>query len=425
MIPTTASAEPTPVLENTAGSPNATWNHDGTAIYAWNWVAGRVQRVDLASQTATDLKVVPTGQEVVSLAASPNGDELLLSRGQYGGHKDLWAVPLEIESGLPSGDPVRLTNPVTDDRHAAYAADGRNVVYGARNIERHLWSFPLDGATGQLADAQRRQLTSAAPRNYYPAVSADGAQLAWTAHPSVQGFLYRATIDSMETEKITGLWGRGNREIGASFAPDGERIVYASPRDGSYELWRADCVLCLPLALTRTESPARDSLPTWSPVGENVVFMSTRAGSWDLWGVALERGAEPQQLTSQRGAETYPVWSPDGRRVAFRSQQPEGTDIWQYDIESASTTPLVQAPGEEAWGSWHPSGRSFYFSSNRTGAFEIWMSDGANEPVQVTRLETLTRGLPEAGLYTKFAVTADALILPLEDRRGEVWLLER
>jgi len=427
VIRATRGATPFPLLGGTTGSAHATWSARDDALYIWNWVAGDVQYVPIDKRPPHLLGLVPTGQEVVSLDVSPAGDELLLSRGQYGGNKDIWSVPLDPETGDPAGEPVRLTHPFTDDRHAAFSPDGGRVAFTARVVERHLWKVPLDDGTGLLRGPAGEPFTWAAPLNYYPSVSNDGSKVTWTAHPSVAGLLFATDTDfgAAVPQKVTSNWGNGDREIGGSFAPDGERLVYSRAVGDRYVLWSSDCVQCVALRMTENEPNVRDSHPTWSPADDAIAFMSTRSGGWDIWTVGLESGAEPIRLTGLDGAELHPSWHPDGRRIAFTSQQADGTDIWEVDLASGEPAPLVQAPGQEAWGMWHPDGVRFYYTSNQNGAFNVWMLAPGSEPVQVTAYDGLARGLPEKDLYTKFAVSRDHLILPVETRAGEIWVMQR
>jgi Tol biopolymer transport system component len=74
---------------------------------------------------------------------------------------------------------------------------------------------------------------------------------------------------------------------------------------------------------------------------------------------------------------------------------------------------------------WSPDGKWIYFSSNRSGEFNIWkMPAAGGEPEQVTHYEGSGSSLPETALFTKFAVTATRLIVPLESREGGIYVLE-
>jgi hypothetical protein len=54
----------------------------------------------------------------------------------------------------------------------------------------------------------------------------------------------------------------------------------------------------------------------------------------------------------------------------------------------------------------------------------VWVqSILGGEPERVTNYEGLSFGLPEEALYTKFAVSSTSLVVPLEERRGNIYVL--
>jgi TolB protein len=60
-----------------------------------------------------------------------------------------------------------------------------------------------------------------------------------------------------------------------------------------------------------------DGWPAWSPDGQRLVFASERAGSSDLWIVDAD-GSNLEQLTRDPDRdERQPWWSPDGTRIAY------------------------------------------------------------------------------------------------------------
>ena len=86
---------------------------------------------------------------------------------------------------------------------------------------------------------------------------------------------------------------------------------------------------------------------------------------------------------------------------------------------------FIEHPAEEGWSSWSPDGSLFYFVSDRSGVFNIWVkpSEGGIER-QITNFTGLSNGLSESVLYTKFAVSNKKLIIPIEDRKGDIYILE-
>ena len=423
-----ATADPLSIVRDTSGHPHPVWSHDGRFIYFWNRTQADVQITDLEGNRTTSLSLVPTGEEVAGLATSPDGTFLIVSRGPYGGNKDLWKVPLDPTRGLATGIGVRLTQPVNDDVDPALSPDGTRLAFASRRISRHLWGWQLDSETGRT-NGIATQLTGAAELNYYPAVSPDGKMLVWTAHRTNQGLLHLLRLEGPPREvKATTAWGTETREIGGTFSPDGTGLLFTSTEEGDYELWQVDCLEdCVPVSVTNSEHPDRDVLPAWSPRGDSVAYYSNRSGNWDVWLRSLANGAPSRPLTKSIHHEMYPVWSPEGNRIAYWTNENDaGGDIWVMDANGANAHAVAAGSAEEGWGVWSPDGRWFYFTSDRSGAFNVWVQDerGKEEPRQVTRYNDLAFGLPEAAIFTKFAVTNELLIVPVEERSGGLWILE-
>ena len=422
--------DPELLVEDTAGSPRPVWSHDGAYVYYWNRSEADVFMIPEAGGQGIPLGLVPTGQEAAGLATAVDGSFLVMSVGPYGGNKDMWKVALEA-GGLPAGDPVRMTWPTTDDIEPALSPNGRSLAYAARRVVRHLWAYQYDPANGRLT-GDERQLTTAADSNYYPSVSADGMALVWTAHrTSDQGQLFTMRLDDAIENKATTVWERQVREIGGTFSPTGTEFLFTSTKRGSYELWRAACPTptdCVPTPLTETEHPTRDVMPSWAPDGSEVVFYSNAAGTWDIWAMTLGNGRTPRRLTDDISFEMYPSFSPTGTQVAYWTNRDDGGgDIWVVDAKNgAQPRWFAGSDAQEGWSAWAPDERWFFYASDQSGSFNIWArpTRGDGEAFQVTDFDALNHGLPDAAIYTKFAVTRDQLIIPVEHRSGGLWLLE-
>jgi serine/threonine protein kinase/Tol biopolymer transport system component len=419
-----AGGEPRLLAAGTSATPHTVWSPDASQIVFWSRTQGDLLSMRLADGVTAPLGLIAAGEEVAGLSWSFDGRWLLFSRGSFGGNKDLWRVAVDPQTAKPLGEPVRLTLSSTDDVQCRISADGTKIAFTAQQVERHLWSFPQDSRTGLLRGEAER-ITRAGERNYYPAVSLDGQTLIWTSQNAGQGMLYYRTLGDGQERKLTAERGRGIREVGASFAPDGVQIAYSSTVGGSYQLWRMPSLDSVALQLTRTQQPVRDTQTAWSPDGQRIAFYSTRSGNWDIWTIAPSGSDEPRQLTNWESNEVYPSWSPDSSRLAFVSDHEGNPDIWILDLNTNQLKAAVQNPAEEGPAVWSPDGKWIYFSSNRSGEFNIWkMPAAGGEPEQVTHYEGSGSSLPETALFTKFAVTATRLIVPLESREGGIYVLE-
>lgn len=127
-------------------------------------------------------------------------------------------------------------------------------------------------------------------------------------------------------------------DLHPAFAPQGDAIVFASDRSGSFELYvRALEGAATEVALT---SDGQDSVqPAWSPDGGSIAFHSHRRGG--IW-VMPARGGVSRQLVTEG---SHPAWSSDGRRIAFQSDEPADATPSAFGAQSGATIEVVDADG--------------------------------------------------------------------------------
>jgi TolB protein len=144
-----------------------------------------------------------------------------------------------------------------------------------------------------------------------------------------------------------------------------------------------------------------DIMPDWSPDGAQLVFASSREGDYDIYvtpppeaGAPGLTGAsqdgqvtaadigEPIRLTDHPGAEMHPDWSPDGTQIVFEAKRDERNwDIWVMNADGSAPRNLTaNEPSDDGNPAWSPDGERIAFSSNRGGDFDIYVmnADGSN-----------------------------------------------
>jgi len=307
--------------------------------------------------------------------------------------------------------------------HCAISPDGHRLAYTVRELNRQLWALPMDPRTGRT-DRRRSQLTSGGRKNYYPALSHDGELLLYTSQESDQAFLYYMDLPRQTVTKLTREWVLSTRETGGTFAGDAGRILFSRTTGGPYQIWSMSGLGGVEIPLTETQGRVRDVHPAVRLDGTRMAFYSNRSGNWDIWSMELDGPAEPVALTDDPGNDLYPAWSPDGTVLSFTTDRNGSGDIWLMNADGSGQRPLVEHPSEEAWSVWSADGTAVLFSSDRGGSFNLWrivLQTGDVSPV--TSFDGLSFGLPEEGLYTKFALSGDALVVPLEGRRGNIYVL--
>ena len=117
--------------------------------------------------------------------------------------------------------------------------------------------------------------------------------------------------------------------FGASWSPDGQRIVLVSDIAGRTNLWKVSASGGWPIQLTQSDE--RQYSPVWSPDGKWIVYEQDHAGDelWDLYAVPSDGGEIVNLTNTPAIREQDPVWSHDGRTIAFDYKLKEGS---QYDI---------------------------------------------------------------------------------------------
>jgi len=156
--------------------------------------------------------------------------------------------------------------------------------------------------------------------------------------------------------------------------------------------------------------------PVWTPDGERIAFASRRDGPANLYWKPVLGGGDAEPLLIRPGAQYPHSFSPDGRYLAFYEVTPtRGRDIWVLTVDgSEDPRPLVQTPANERMPSISPTGRWFAYVSNENGTDEIYVerfpNGGAKQRVTTDggRDPTWTRNGGELFFAT----------------RGEVWSAE-
>ena len=147
-------------------------------------------------------------------------------------------------------------------------------------------------------------------------------------------------------------------DYNASFAADGQSIVFTSERngDGNSDVFRCriDGTGIQPLVI----DPAVDDAAVLSPDGSRLAFVSTRDGyRANVWVMDLRSGAmrnltgaaNVQGDTSNPNSFLRPSWSPDGQWLAFSSDRNtdwrghDGGKGWEHTQELASTSSAPMA----------------------------------------------------------------------------------
>jgi len=158
------------------------------------------------------------------------------------------------------------------------------------------------------------------------------------------------------------------------YSPDGQKLVFASHRDGNYHLWVVERDGSAPRQITYGPYDHRE--PVWSADGAHLLFSSDRSGNYDLWKIDLATETLTQ-VTSHPDNDYFPSYSPDGQQIAWISDRLGRRGLVRrsglYVRSDDETTRLVAEPIKSyiSGPSWSPDGNRIAFVEHSDIIFEL------------------------------------------------------
>lgn len=190
-----------------------------------------------------------------------------------------------------------------------------------------------------------------------------GAALIYESNAASFRDLYR--LDGAAVARLTDD-AAGNLEPAVS--PDGATVAFVSSRDGDAELYR------MPTAggrATRLTASARDDWGVrWSPDGRRLAFVSDREGAPRVFVMDAD-GTDLARLTDEHdpdATEDAPRWSPDGRAVVFVRGAARRTELRLREVGGRASRSLTPADASDTEAAWSPDGAYLVVARRPAGA---------------------------------------------------------
>jgi Tol biopolymer transport system component len=166
-------------------------------------------------------------------ALSPDGRTLAFFRGTNGSALEIFTLALTADL-QPAGEPRQITFDNRRSLWPAWTADGREIVYTAEaQGTRTLWRVPANGS------AKPRSLAGVGDRGAWPAISPRGNRLVYS-RPAIDDNIWRIDFSGAQPKPPRRVVASTLRDVEPRLSPDGSRIAFASDRTGHIEVWTAD-----------------------------------------------------------------------------------------------------------------------------------------------------------------------------------------
>ncbi|WP_158858602.1 S41 family peptidase [Lunatibacter salilacus] len=205
-------------------------------------------------------------------------------------------------------------------------------------------------------------------------VSPEGKEIAFIA----RGEVFVTSVDGSITKRITNT---PQQESFVQFAPDGKSIVYASERDGSWQIFQSSRVrekeepffyastILKEEALVSTEVDAYQ--PQLSPDGKKLAYIEGRKtlNVLDLATKSTVTLMTSEEILHMRDGDQYFTWSPDSKWLlaGFRPTMANGEVVLLDATGKKPMENLTQSGYGDGRPKWVNEGKQMIWFSNRDG----------------------------------------------------------
>lgn len=150
---------------------------------------------------------------------------------------------------------------------------------------------------------------------------------------------------------------------GLTWMPNSRRLIFASNRSGSFQLWSISADGAdLRIEPTNSSSAAE---PVMAPSGGWLLYVESHV-NWNIWRETVDASSQQplQRLLSSSGRNYDPRYSPDGHRIAFVSDRSGSMELWVADSEGKNEKQLTHLNVPWLGGiSWSPNGNQIAFDA--------------------------------------------------------------
>ena len=353
------------------------------------------------------------GGDAMTVVESGFGAEYLASGHLlYAQDQRLMAVPFDVATLRTTGSPVPVqedvsTKPLNGVANVVAAGDG-TVVFVSGGLNRGPRHIVWVDRRGTQSRALEEPLES--PR--YPRLSPDGARLAITTGPTLEGNIWVHDLSGASRPPLKLTFE--NHNIFPIWSPDGKRILFITRgRTNSLNTVAADGSSPEPETLATNGEP---QVPLcWVPGTDLVLVSQVRAETRTDLELFQMTGRTWRHWLQTRFDELEARVSPDGKWVAYTTDQTGQPEVWVRSFLDAGT-PIRISPDGGRDAVWSHDGRElFYRNGSRMMAVKVVP---AGPTIRAESPRQLFEGGFEPGSQRAFDVAPDGRFVMIEATRG-------
>lgn len=316
---------------------------------------------------------------------------------------------LRRAAGLFAALLLFLLSPCGGDSVSVQELAGDGIVFVSSREEGRPQLYVMNADGSKVA-----RVLKSDTRDTHPVWSPDQTRIAFLRQPLGQPAPGSSQGDDQLEIWVWPVDGSGEfkvadmaAEAAPAWSPDGQKLAFASDRDGDRDIYVVDANGSNLTNLTNDND--RDGEPDWSPDGTQLAFSEPEGVS-----IMSSDGSDVRSLTTIGGES--PVWSPDGAKIAFKEageiavRDADGSDLRIVSLQDGSTTLTFAGPPV-----WSPDSPRIAFVSAASGTIWVVNADG-------TGLRKVAAGLvddPTFNLDTAPAWSPDGIAIAFVCGRGD------
>jgi len=238
---------------------------------------------------------------------------------------------------IAGGEPIPVNAGKWNDTSVIWAPDNEHIAFVSdRGNQVGIWSsLSLGGEVKLLATLENV--------GFSPLLklwSSDGRRIYFERRSN----LFMVNVDTGVTTPLTSFDPSKSYAKHFSVSLDEEQIAYTDSKDDQSDIWIMPLRGGPPTQVTKDS--ARESLLAWHPDGERIVFSSKRQGTYQIC-VAYLDGREPVQITVGEIDHQVAAVSSDGKIVDLTTK--DESDLWTIDRETGDEAELPAQAGVKLW----------------------------------------------------------------------------
>jgi len=268
----------------------------------------------------------------------------------------------QIYSVKPDGSNKTQLTSQGNNVTPSWVPDNQRIIFASdRSGTREIYLMNDDGSGVSQIE------TSVVGNKLAPSMSHDLSKIAFAAEDPSIGYLeiWLINADGTAPRPLTSTPKASTGptwSVFPRFSPDDGKILFASTKSGSSQIWIMNVDGSNQQQLTNglgQDYPDANA-PNWSANGDQIVFWAgfeTQYG--EIW-VMKADGTNPKQLTDETGtiSSDNPAWSPDSGKIIFDTTRSGrgriGVAIWIMNADGSSPTELIVTGSPVPQMSWRP-----------------------------------------------------------------------